>query len=336
MDTSLGLKANSADVYTKTQIDTNIYTKTQMDTSLGTKANASDVYTKTQMDTSLGLKANSADVYTKTHIDGFSFLTSSSLTNYFNTATRTTTDANNYITFSGSGNTVSLAYDNLITALNGKQSTLSTSNLINANCLGTGIITNAMLNYLQDVTGNIGASLTSKANSTTPTLSGATLNNTTTLGASSTLSIPSTATVNFNSCTINGSGFLTTGSASSTYQTIISNTNRINATNIGTGVVDTTHLNYLQYVTANIGASLTSKAGTAGPTFTGTVNAATIVASGDITCNGTTVIGTEVTALKGLRIDYGAVTGQNTATTIHTIATYTAGYIRVIGYTTTR
>ena len=46
--TALGYKANSADVYTKTQVDT----------SLGLKANSTDVYTKTQVDTSLGLKAN--------------------------------------------------------------------------------------------------------------------------------------------------------------------------------------------------------------------------------------------------------------------------------------
>ena len=36
--------------------------KTQVDTSLGLKANSSDVYTKTEVDTSLNLKANSADV----------------------------------------------------------------------------------------------------------------------------------------------------------------------------------------------------------------------------------------------------------------------------------
>ena len=52
---ALNLKANSSDVYTKTQVDT----------SLGLKANSSDVYTKTQVDTPLGLKANSSNVYTK-------------------------------------------------------------------------------------------------------------------------------------------------------------------------------------------------------------------------------------------------------------------------------
>jgi hypothetical protein len=69
--TALDLKANSSDVYTKTQVDTSlglkansadVYTKTQVDTSLGLKANSDDVYTKTQVDTSLNLKANSADV----------------------------------------------------------------------------------------------------------------------------------------------------------------------------------------------------------------------------------------------------------------------------------
>jgi len=68
-------KANTTDVYTRTQVDgfvsakantTDVYTKTQVDTSLGLKANASNVYTKTETDTALGLKANSANVYNKT------------------------------------------------------------------------------------------------------------------------------------------------------------------------------------------------------------------------------------------------------------------------------
>ena len=61
--TDLATKANSADVYTKTAVDT----------ALGTKANSADVYTKTAVDTALGTKANSADVYTKGQIDGRPF-----------------------------------------------------------------------------------------------------------------------------------------------------------------------------------------------------------------------------------------------------------------------
>lgn len=53
VDTKLGTKANSADVYTKTQV----YTKGETDTKLGAKANSADVYTKSQ-------------VYTKGEVDG--------------------------------------------------------------------------------------------------------------------------------------------------------------------------------------------------------------------------------------------------------------------------
>jgi hypothetical protein len=46
-----------------------------------------------------------------------SYALASSIGSYFNTATKSTTDSNNYITFSGSGNTVTLGYDNLLSAL---------------------------------------------------------------------------------------------------------------------------------------------------------------------------------------------------------------------------
>ena len=71
-------KANSSDVYTKTQVDTkletkanssDVYTKEEIDTSLGKKANSDDVYTKTELGESLALKANSSDVYTKEESD---------------------------------------------------------------------------------------------------------------------------------------------------------------------------------------------------------------------------------------------------------------------------
>ena len=83
-DSKLSTKANSADVYTKTQTYTqtevnnllgkkansaDVYTKTETDTKLSTKANSADVYTKTEADTKLSTKANSTDVYTKTQID---------------------------------------------------------------------------------------------------------------------------------------------------------------------------------------------------------------------------------------------------------------------------
>lgn len=80
-------KANSGDVYTKTEIDTkldtkankattlsgygilNAYTKAQVDTALEEKADVEDVYSKTQADIKLAQKANADDVYTKTQTD---------------------------------------------------------------------------------------------------------------------------------------------------------------------------------------------------------------------------------------------------------------------------
>jgi hypothetical protein len=56
VDTKLGTKANSADVYTKTQV----YTKGETDTKLGTKANSADVYTKAQADSAITAKVNAA------------------------------------------------------------------------------------------------------------------------------------------------------------------------------------------------------------------------------------------------------------------------------------
>ncbi len=53
---ALDLKADKADVYEKSEVDT----------KLAAKANAADVYKKTEVDTKLGTKANSADVYKKT------------------------------------------------------------------------------------------------------------------------------------------------------------------------------------------------------------------------------------------------------------------------------
>lgn len=56
VDTKLGTKANSADVYTKAQV----YTKGETDTKLGTKANSADVYTKAQADSAITAKVNAA------------------------------------------------------------------------------------------------------------------------------------------------------------------------------------------------------------------------------------------------------------------------------------
>lgn len=55
VDTAISTKANSSDVYTKTETDN----------LLASKANSSDVYTKTETDNLLSSKANSSDVYSK-------------------------------------------------------------------------------------------------------------------------------------------------------------------------------------------------------------------------------------------------------------------------------
>ena len=74
----IGLKANQATTYTKTEVDTALaskrnvldsYTKTEVNTSLALKANQATTYTKTEVDTSLGLKRNIADSYTKAEVD---------------------------------------------------------------------------------------------------------------------------------------------------------------------------------------------------------------------------------------------------------------------------
>ena len=75
---AISTKANTSDVYTKTETDTklkakanatDVYNKTEIDTKINTKANSTDVYTKTETDTKLNTKANSSDVYTKEETD---------------------------------------------------------------------------------------------------------------------------------------------------------------------------------------------------------------------------------------------------------------------------
>ena len=47
----------------------NVYTKTETDAKVNVKADSSDVYTKTETDAKVNVKADSSDVYTKTEID---------------------------------------------------------------------------------------------------------------------------------------------------------------------------------------------------------------------------------------------------------------------------
>lgn len=75
---ALNNKANSSDVYTKSETDgllnnkanaNDVYSKTKTDELLNNKANASDVYTKSETDGLLNDKANKSDVYTKSEAD---------------------------------------------------------------------------------------------------------------------------------------------------------------------------------------------------------------------------------------------------------------------------
>ena len=100
LQTAINAKADSADVYTKTQTDSLLAAKasasdvTTLISAVSNKANASDVYTKTVSDSKyetitahetdierleddIAAKANAADVYTKTETDN-TFLTQSS------------------------------------------------------------------------------------------------------------------------------------------------------------------------------------------------------------------------------------------------------------------
>lgn len=66
LEGAIALKANSADVYNKEQIDGMV---DGLEADIAEKADASAVYTKGEVDTALGLKANAADVYTKGEVD---------------------------------------------------------------------------------------------------------------------------------------------------------------------------------------------------------------------------------------------------------------------------
>lgn len=75
LSNGLGAKANSADVYTKTQVDA---IESTLEASINNKANSSDVYSKTDVDTKLDAKANKAttlagygitDAYTSVKVD---------------------------------------------------------------------------------------------------------------------------------------------------------------------------------------------------------------------------------------------------------------------------
>ena len=67
--------------------------------------------------TPASLTSSLSDYVLSSSLSGYNYLTSSSLSNYFNTAVLSTTDANSYISFNGSGNSITLNYDNLLSAI---------------------------------------------------------------------------------------------------------------------------------------------------------------------------------------------------------------------------
>ena len=78
INTTLNGKADSANTYTKTEVDNklgnkansaDVYTKTESNNLLNAKANANNVYTKSEVDTKVNAKANSSDVYSKSSAD---------------------------------------------------------------------------------------------------------------------------------------------------------------------------------------------------------------------------------------------------------------------------
>lgn len=76
LNTSIGTKANSADVYDKSSVDT----------KLSTKANSADVYDKTTLDTKLNGKSNTSHTHTKSQITDFAHThTKSQITDFAHT-----------------------------------------------------------------------------------------------------------------------------------------------------------------------------------------------------------------------------------------------------------
>lgn len=107
LNNGLAGKANSADVYTKEQVNTEIAT---LNTAINTKANSNDVYNKTDVDTALEGKANKAttlsgygigDAYTKSEADALinaKATKATSLSGYGITDAYTKTEINSTVT----------------------------------------------------------------------------------------------------------------------------------------------------------------------------------------------------------------------------------------------
>jgi hypothetical protein len=273
------------------------------------------VYTKTQVDTSLALKANSADVYSKTQIDSTlgSYALTSSIGSYFNTAVRSTTDSNNYITFSGSGNTVTLGYDNLLSALG----SFALSSSLGSYALrasptfsGTVDFTGATVNGLSKTTvGLANVDNTSDLNkpvSTAVTTALATKQNT--LSGTNLLDASFINTNGVASVSNAQFGYLNTLTSNvqtqlKAKQQNISGSNRVAASFIGTGVVDNATFAHVAGVTS----SIQTQFNTINTTIS---NLTTVYACAFITNNGTTATasGPRGVTITPSRVGVGLVT----------------------------
>jgi hypothetical protein len=286
----------------------------------------------------LALKANSADVYSKEQINTTlnSYALASSIGSYFNTATRSTTDSNNYITFSGSGNTVTLGYDNLLSALGSfaLNSSLGSYALRSSPTFsGTVDFTGATVNGLTKTTvGLANVDNTSYANkpvstATSTALAGKqyTLSGTNLLEASfiKTNGVASVSNAQF--------GFLNTLTSNvqtqlNAKQQNITGSNRVAASFIGTGVVDNATFAHVAGVTSSIQTQINS-------TNTTISNLTTVYACAFITNNGTTATasGTRGVTITPTRAGVGLVTltlaTPHPAGTLYTInaTAYVAG-----------
>lgn len=112
-DDLLDLKADKADSYIKEELDgifdavdnalstkadkSSTYTKTETNTLLNAKANAADVYSKTQADTLLNAKADKSSTYTKTQTDNLLAAKANSADVYSKAQTYSKTETDNLL-----------------------------------------------------------------------------------------------------------------------------------------------------------------------------------------------------------------------------------------------
>ena len=186
-------------------------------------------------------------------------------------------DGDFFAVVDSSGNQKKLTKGNIaITGFNGGnnlQSTLTPANRLSATNIGSGEVSTLEFNQLSGVTSDIQAQINSK------------------LGAT---------------CTAADSNQLG-GVAAACYQTIITPSNRLSATNIGTGIVDNAEFNFLNGVTSNIQSQLAALSSNAPGDITG-ITAGVGIAGGGNTGNvGISIFPTQsaITSIKNTSLNIG-------------------------------